>query len=30
VPDACDVRALREALDEEADRLVLDLAVMPI
>jgi glycine cleavage system transcriptional repressor len=30
VPDACDVRALRDALDAEADRLVLDLAVMPI
>ena len=29
VPDACDVRALRDALDDEADRLVLDLAVMP-
>lgn len=29
IPDACDVRALREALDREADRLVLDLAVMP-
>ena len=29
VPDACDIRALREALDKEADRLVLDLAVMP-
>ena len=29
VPDACDVRALREALDQEADRLVLDLALMP-
>jgi glycine cleavage system transcriptional repressor len=30
VPDACDVRSLREALDKEADRLVLDLAVMPV
>jgi glycine cleavage system transcriptional repressor len=29
VPEGCDVRALREALDEQADRLVLDLAVMP-
>jgi glycine cleavage system regulatory protein len=29
VPDACDVRALREALDEQADRLVLDVALMP-
>jgi glycine cleavage system transcriptional repressor len=29
VPDACDLRALRDALDREADRLVLDIAVMP-
>jgi glycine cleavage system transcriptional repressor len=29
VPDSCDVRALREALDAQADRLVLDVAVMP-
>ena len=29
VPDNADVRALREALDKEADRLVLDVAVMP-
>ncbi len=29
VPDAVDVRALRDALDREADRLVLDWALMP-
>ena len=29
VPEACDLRALREALDKQADRLVLDLTVMP-
>jgi glycine cleavage system transcriptional repressor len=30
VPVATDVRALREALDKEADRLVLDFALMPL
>jgi glycine cleavage system transcriptional repressor len=29
VPDAVDARALREALEREADRLVLDVALMP-
>ena len=30
VPDAVDPRALREALEREADRLVLDVALMPL
>jgi hypothetical protein len=30
VPDAVDPRALREALDSEAERLVLDVALMPL
>jgi glycine cleavage system transcriptional repressor len=29
VPDSSDVRALREALESEADRLVIDVALMP-
>ena len=29
VPDSVEVRALREALEAEADRLVIDVAVMP-
>jgi glycine cleavage system transcriptional repressor len=30
VPESADVRALREALEEQADRLVIDVALMPV